>query len=145
MERHITELVDDIDRTTTKDVDKCYVTVDGVKFRIDLKPAHIKELYEALLPFLSVARREGGPKVIPERLRAVLGEQVPRRTEDPERVKPGILKPGRTHTNEECRRLRKWAAEHSIHVSSARISADVWAAFHADEPDMVDPSRRRVA
>ena len=165
MERRI--LIDDLDRTSLRydeDVEIVYLTIEDVEFRVDLKQAHIKELYEALLPYLRVSRRCGGPAQLPERLRTVLGDRVPQRIaprEDSPRGAPAKakappvtsttgphsakLKHGRTHTNEECRRLRKWAAEHGITISTARISRDVWAAFKADDPDMVDPSRRAVA
>ena len=141
MERHIVELVDDIDRVTTHDVEIVYFTVEGTRFRTDLSQAHIKELLEALLPFMTVARREGGSTVLTERLRAVLGDRIPPRTADPRAVE-ARLKPGRTHTSADCRRLRDWAAEHHIRVSNARIGRDVWEAFDANNPELVDPKRR---
>jgi len=153
MERFI--LIDDLERTSlpyVADVQIVYFTLEDVEFRVDLNEAHIKEFYEALLPYLRVSRRCGGPSQLPDRLRAVLGNRVPERIAKREhtpaaapKVKPGILKAGRTHTQAECHQLRLWAEKHGITVSDGRISKDVWAAFAAGDPEMVDPSRRRAA
>jgi hypothetical protein len=140
MERRF--LVDDIDRTTMEGVEEVRFGLEGVEFRIDLSEVHIKELREMLLPFMRAARREGGPSRIPDGLRAVLGDAVPPRTAGPAGGNVGAR---RKRTADEIREVRAFAEEHHIHIGPGRLPRDVVGACKANDPNLVDPKRRRPA
>ena len=127
---------DDMDGSE-EDVQESPFTVFGVTFAIDLSPKNREALCKALLPFMECARRTSG-KVPPE-LREMLGSALPPQTMQ---YKQPVQSEGdKRHSKEELNKVREWCADNGIHRQRAqgRIANEVWDAWHANNPSLLDP------
>ena len=86
--------------------------LDGVQYEIDLSEQHARELREALMPFVGVARRVGGGRS--------------------RRSGPGSGSPSVRRDPDTTRAIRLWAAANGHQVSErGRIPDSVIAAYDA--------------
>lgn len=108
----LVQLVDDLDGTSSENVQTVTFGLDGVTYEIDLNEDNAGALRDRLAEFMSSARRTGG--------RARRGSAAA----------SGARGSGRTR--EQTQAIREWAKNNGHTVSErGRISASVIAAFEA--------------
>lgn len=110
----LVQLIDDLDGTTSDDIETVQFALDGVTYEMDLSQANAARLREGLADFVASARRSGG------RAKRGGSGSVSRRASGPARSK------------EQTKAIREWAKANGHELSDrGRISASVIDAFEA--------------
>ena len=107
-QRTIVRLVDDLDDTEIQSGGKTVrFSFENTQYEIDLSDEHVRELQEALAPYIAKARRVGG---------------------GPRRGGGGPARPD----SEQLRAIREWGKKHGYKVSDrGRVSRELQEAYHA--------------
>jgi hypothetical protein len=90
----LVQLVDDLDGTTSTEVETVQFGLDGVVYEIDLAESNAQRLRTTLGEYVDVARRTGG------------------------RVKRGTRPSGASKAGGEASRIREWAQANGIELSA---------------------------
>jgi hypothetical protein len=111
-QKTIVQLFDDLDGTSTEDIQTISFALDGVEYEIDLSGDNASKLRDSLTAFIESARRTGG------------------------RVKraatAAIQTTGSGRSREQTQAIREWARNNGHEVSDrGRIPAAVIEAFEA--------------
>lgn len=109
----LVQLVDDLDGSTTTDIETVTFSLDGVNYEIDLGPKNARKLRDNLTDYVGGARRVGG--------------RMKRGTAQ----KTAAAKPAATPSNrEQTKAVREWARTEGYNLSSrGRIPANIVEAF----------------
>jgi hypothetical protein len=112
-QKTIVQLFDDLDGTTTEDIQTISFALDGAEYEIDLNEDNASKLRETLTDFIESARRTGG--------RAKRGAAT---------TAPHAAGSGRSR--EQTQAIREWANMNGHEVAArGRIPAAVVEAFEA--------------
>lgn len=126
-QRTIVELVDDLDGTTSDDIETVSFALDGVSYEIDLGGDNAAKLRDALAEFVESGRKTGG--------------RVKRRTTPTAGRAAGT---GSTRSREQTQAIREWAKKNGHDVSDrGRIPASVIDAFEAAHGEAPKGKRSR--
>lgn len=122
-QRTIVELVDDLDGTSSDDIQTVTFGLDGVTYEIDLNEDNASSLRDRMADFVAASRRTGG--------RARRG------------VTP-IAASGTGRSREQTQAIRDWARNNGHDVSDrGRIPSSVIEAFEAAHADATKAKRGR--
>lgn len=110
-QRHVIELLDDIDQTVIQDAGGTHTfALDGRTWEIDLSEANLERLHEALAPFIKAGRR-----------RTSTGD-----------TRTSQVAKGRARSQEETHAIRRWARANGYAVNDrGRIAESIIEAFRA--------------
>lgn len=112
----LVQLVDDLDGTTSGDIETVTFGLDGVTYEIDLGKGNAAKLRDGLAEFVSSARRTGG------RTKRAAGVGGPRR----------VAGASTGRSKEQTQAIREWARANGHDVSErGRIPTSVLEAFEA--------------
>lgn len=111
----LVQLVDDLDGTSSTDIETVSFALDGVSYEIDLGPKNARKLRESLTEFVSEARRTGG--------------RMKRGTAN----KTAAAKaPAAPANREQTKAIREWARSQGHNLSTrGRIPAHIVEEFEA--------------
>lgn len=110
-QKTIVQLIDDLDGSTSGDIESVQFSLDGVNYEIDLNEDNAASLRSELERFIGAARRTGG------RVR---------------RNVPGAGKSGDVRSREETKAIRDWAKANGHDVSErGRLSSNIVEAYEA--------------
>lgn len=110
-QKTVITLTDDIDGSEASET--VVFGLDGATYEIDLNDVHAEDLREILAPFVSMARRAGGPA----------GGRAPRATAAAKQ---------RASSDTDPKAIRAWAEANGLEVNSrGRISATVVEQYKA--------------
>lgn len=109
-QRVLVQLIDDLDGSTSSDIETVQFSLDGVAYEIDLNGTNSAKLRDGLAAFVASGRRTGG------RGKKVRGVKT--------------ASSGGGHSKEQSRAIREWARSNGHDLADrGRIPAGVVAAF----------------
>jgi hypothetical protein len=110
-QRVLVQLIDDLDGSTSSDIETVQFSLDGVAYEIDLNGSNSAKLRDGLAAFVASGRRTGGRGS--KKLRGVKAPSS-----------------GGGHSKEQSRAIREWARSNGHDLADrGRIPAGVVAAF----------------
>jgi hypothetical protein len=116
----LVQLVDDLDGTTSTEVETVKFGLDGVLYEIDLSESNAQRLRKTLAEYVDTARRTGG------------------------RVKRGMRPRGTGTVDGEASRIREWAQANSIELAArGRIPGHVVESYRQAQAASKPATRKR--
>jgi hypothetical protein len=113
-QKTIVQLIDDLDGTTSDDIQTVTFALDGVTYEIDLTEANATKLRDSIAEFVASGRRIGG------------------RVKRGAAVAPGAKSSAGTHSKEQTKAIREWAKANGHEINErGRIPANIVEAFEA--------------
>jgi nucleoid-associated protein Lsr2 len=114
-QQKLIQLVDDLDGSSTDDIETVHFALDGADYEIDLNPDHTDALRDVFAEFISSARRTGG------RVKHI-------------RVAPRVdtsTSKGSASNREQTHAIREWARKNGHQVADrGRIPAAIVTQFN---------------
>lgn len=129
-QKTIVQLVDDLDGTTTSDIETVSFALDGASYEIELSPGNARKLRDHMAEFVTEARRTGGRK----KRGTATATATATATKPAATAKPT---PAPAPSNrEQTKAIREWARSQGHNLSSrGRIPAHIIEEFEqAHEP-----------
>lgn len=122
----LVQLVDDLDGTSSDDIETVTFALDGVSYEIDLGPDNAAKLRDSVAPYVGSARRVGG--------------RMKRGTA----TKAAAAKSSPPSNREQTKAIREWARQQGHDLSDrGRIPAHIIEAFEEAHSSKAGSAKKR--